>query len=80
MDNTFECLKVKNLKIAWWNMLEEAQICNLNLRTEVKPKIVKINNNLDLVIIVQTKQLLKEYKDVFAWNYKDFKSIPAHIA
>jgi hypothetical protein len=35
---------------------------------------------LDLVITTQTKKLLKEYHDVFAWSYKDFKGIPPHIA
>jgi hypothetical protein len=54
------------LKITQWNLLEEAQVDNLNLGTEAEPKIVEINNNLDLVIVIQTKQLLKEYHDVFA--------------
>ncbi len=79
MDDILACLKVKDVKIAQWNLLEEAQINNLNLGTKIEPKIVKINNNLDLVIVVQTQQLLKEDHDVFAWSYKDFKGILLHI-
>ncbi len=26
------------------------------------------------------EQLLKEFKDVFAWTYKDFKGIPLELA
>jgi len=65
VDDTPARLKDKDLKIAQWNLLEGAQVCNLNLGTKIEPKIVKINNNLDLVIVVQTEQLLKEYHDVF---------------
>jgi hypothetical protein len=51
----------------------------LNLGTKAEPKIVKINNDLDSVIATQTKWFLKEYKDVFAWSYKDFKGILPRI-
>jgi hypothetical protein len=80
VDNTPACLKVKDLKISRWNLLEEIQVRNLNLGIEVEQKIIKINNDFDLVITTQTEQLLKEYKDVFAWSYKDLKGIPPHIA
>jgi len=33
------------------------------------------HENMDLL-----KQLLMEYKDVFAWTYKDLKSIPPMLA
>jgi hypothetical protein len=79
VDDTPTHFNDKDWEIAQWNLLEEAQVRNLNLGTQIEPKIVKINNNLDLMIVIQTKQLLKEYHDVFAWSYKDFKGIPPHI-
>jgi hypothetical protein len=27
----------------------------------------------------KTKSLLRKYKDVFAWSYKDLKGIPPHV-
>jgi hypothetical protein len=37
---------------------------------------VKLNFALKLVITDQFIKLLKEFKDVFAWTYKDLKGIP----
>jgi len=30
--------------------------------------------------VLAIEQLLKEFKDVFAWTYKDFKGIPLELA
>ncbi len=38
------------------------------------------NFNLDSSIANATEQLLKEYKDIFAWMYKDLRGIPPHLA
>jgi hypothetical protein len=65
VDDTLARLKVKDLKIAQWNLLEEVQVSNLNLGTETKPKIVKINDDLELVIGAQIEQLLKKDHDIF---------------
>jgi hypothetical protein len=35
--------------------------------------VVKLNADLDPSMADVTKQLLKEYKDVFAWTYKDLR-------
>jgi hypothetical protein len=40
---------------------------------------VKLNVDLDLSTTTEAKFLLKKYKNVFAWSYKDFKGIPPHI-
>jgi hypothetical protein len=40
---------------------------------------MKINVDLEPIIIVQMVKLLKEYKDVFSWSYKDLKNIPPEI-
>jgi hypothetical protein len=37
---------------------------------------VKISVDLELVISYQLIELLKEFKDIFAWTYKDLKGIP----
>jgi hypothetical protein len=42
-------------------------------------KVVKQNANLDLFIASVVEQLLKEYKDIFAWTCKDLRSIPYHL-
>jgi hypothetical protein len=42
--------------------------------------MVKLDVELDDVIIGEVEALLQEYKDVFAWSYKDLTLIPPHIA
>jgi len=56
------------MKMAKWNPLEEVQIRPLNLGTHNKSQVVKLNANLDPFITYATKQLLKEYEDVFAMD------------
>jgi len=41
---------------------------------------VKINAQLDIGKVLELEQLLKEFKDVFAWTYKDLKGIPPKLA
>ncbi len=41
---------------------------------------MKVNFTLEPVVIEQLMELLKEFKDVFAWMYKDLKGIPLEIA
>jgi hypothetical protein len=76
VDTTTTQIKVQDMKIAKWNILKEVQIHLLNLGTHNKPQVVKLNYNLANA----TEQLLKEYKDVFVWMYKDLKGIPPHLA
>jgi hypothetical protein len=68
------------MKMAKWNILEEVQIHLLNLGTHNKPQVVKLNFNLDSSIANAAEQLLKEYKDIFTWMYKDLRGIPPHLA
>jgi len=49
------------------------------LGIKVEPQMVKINAYVDSQIIQKAEELLKEYKDFFAWTYKDLKGIPPHI-
>jgi hypothetical protein len=41
---------------------------------------VKVNFTHELVVTNQLIELLKEFKDVFSWTYKDFRSIPLKVA
>jgi hypothetical protein len=50
------------------------------LRIDAKPQMVKINAQLKICIMLELEQLLKDFKDVFAWMYKDSKGIPLELA
>jgi hypothetical protein len=50
------------------------------LGTKENVQQVKMNSTLELVVIDQLIKLLKEFKYVFSWTYKDLKSIPPEIA
>ncbi len=41
---------------------------------------VKINVDLEPVVNYQLYELLKEFKDIFVWTYKDLKGISFKIA
>jgi hypothetical protein len=41
---------------------------------------VNVNVSFESIIIEQLIELLKEFKDVFAWTYKDLKVIPLEIS
>ncbi len=59
--------------------MTKEQLVKLNLGTEVNPQYIKVNAHL---IKEKTKELhilLKEFKDVFAWIYKDLKGIPPKL-
>jgi hypothetical protein len=42
--------------------------------------MVKINAQFETCKVLELKQLLKEFKNVFAWTYKDLKGIPPELA
>jgi hypothetical protein len=52
----------------------------LNLGTDAKPQLVKINAQLKIGKVLEVEQLLKEFKDVFAWTYKYLKGILLEFA
>jgi hypothetical protein len=51
-----------------------------NLGINAKPQMVKIKAQLETGKVLEVDQLLKEFKDVFAWTYKDLKGIPLELA
>jgi len=49
------------------------------LGIDAKPQMVKINAHVETGKVLEVEQLLKEFKDVFAWTYKDLKGIPLKL-
>jgi hypothetical protein len=49
------------------------------LGTNEEPRIVLVNVTLPKQFQEKVKQLLKKFKDVFAWSYKKLKGIPRSI-
>jgi hypothetical protein len=41
--------------------------------------MVKINVQLEISKVLEVDQLLKDFKDVFAWTYKDLEGIPLKL-
>jgi hypothetical protein len=52
----------------------------LNLGTNAKPQLVKINAHMEINKVLEVEQFLKEFKDVFTWTYKDLKGTPPKLA
>jgi hypothetical protein len=52
----------------------------LTLGINVEPKMVKINAQLEISKVLEVEQLLKQFKDIFAWTCKDLKKIPPALA
>jgi hypothetical protein len=66
---------IQDLNIARWTNIEEEQLIKINLGTKENVQQVKMNCALELVVIDQLIELLKEFKDVFSWTYKDLKCV-----
>ncbi len=52
----------------------------MNLGIKANPQCIKVNGQLTKEKIEDLQTLLKEFKDVFAWTYKDMKGIPPKLA
>ena len=53
----------------------EDELQDLNLGTEEDPKVVKISVHVEGEFKAELKELLMQYKDIFAWDYSDMKGI-----
>jgi hypothetical protein len=51
-----------------------------NLGINAEPQLVEINAQLETRKVLEAAQLLKEFKNVFAWTYKNLKGIPLELA
>jgi hypothetical protein len=66
--------------IVGWIVIDEEQLTKINLGSKENLQHVKISVDLEPVVSHQLIELLKEFKDIFAWTYKDLKGIPPDIA
>jgi hypothetical protein len=57
----------------------EEQLVKLNVGSKEEPKEVLINAILPSVSQSEIKKVLMEYKDAFAWNYKELKGIAREV-
>jgi hypothetical protein len=73
-------IRVQNLCIVGWTITKEKQLTKINLGFEENLQHVKFNVDLEPIVSYQLIELLKEFKDIFAWIYKDLKGIPLKIA
>jgi hypothetical protein len=79
VDTTATRIKVQDLDIVSWMLLEDHQVRLLNLGTIDSLKIIKLNATLDELVTRNTEALLRKYKGIFAYNYINFKRIPLRI-
>ncbi len=80
VDETLTNIKAQGLQITRWTLTKDQQQMKPNLRTNAEPQMVKIKAQLETCKVLEMEQLLKEFKDVFAWTYKDLKGIPLELA
>jgi hypothetical protein len=80
IDKTPTQERIQDLTIASWIVTKEEQLTKINLGIKDNVQHVKVNSRLESFIIDQLIELLKDFKDVFNWTYKDLKSIPPEIA
>jgi hypothetical protein len=79
MDETLAKIQLQNLKIASWTLTKEEQLVKLNLGIKANPQYIKVNSQLTKEKTNELQMLLKEFKDVFTWIYKDLKNIPLEL-
>jgi hypothetical protein len=72
--------QVQELTITSLIVIEKEQLTEVNLGIAENVQLVKVNASLEPIVTQQLIELLKEFKDVFAWTYKDLKGIPPKIA
>ena len=57
----------------------ETNVEEHNISSLTEPKMIKLSSTLPAHIKLQYIELFKEFKDVFAWGYKDLKSYDTNI-
>jgi hypothetical protein len=73
--------KTHGLQIVGWTLIEYQQLMKFNLGINAKPHTMKINAHLETSKVLEVEvHLLKEFKIVFSWTYKDLKIIPPKLA
>ena len=57
----------------------ETNVEDYNIGSMKEPKMIKMSKTLSPHIKQKYIDLFKEFKDVFAWGYEDFKSYDTRI-
>lgn len=60
-------------------LTKEEQFIKLNMGTMEQPQCMKINAQLIMTQTCSLKIFLHDFKDLFAWTYKDLKGIPLEL-
>ena len=55
---------------------EEATVKTMNLGDEANPKNILVGDDWNPILKAATFKIFMQYKDVFAWTYKDLKGVP----
>jgi len=71
-------ITIKDKKIASW-IVTTKELVELNLGTQAEHQDVLVSVILPIAFQLQVKNLLIDYKYVFAWSYKELKGIPREI-
>ncbi len=79
VDKTPTKIKARELHITTWMLTKNQQLMKFNLRIDAKPHMVKISAQLETSKMLEMEHLLKEFKYVRAWTYKDLKGIPPKL-
>ena len=58
---------------------EEPTMKTMNLSDEENPKNILVGDDWNPVLKAATFRIFMEYKDVFAWTYKDLKGVPPKL-
>ncbi len=66
----FTNITIKNEKITGWTFNTNEQLSKLNVGINEEPHIMLVRFAIPEQFQVKVKQLLIEFKDVFAWSYK----------
>ncbi len=80
MDETPTKIKAHELQIVKWMSTKDQQLMKFNFGINAEPQLVKINAQLETSKVLEVEQLLKEFKDVFTWTYKNLEGIPPELA
>ena len=51
----------------------------MNLGDDIEPKNILVGDNWNPVLKAAAFKIFLEYKDVFAWTYKDLKGVPPEL-
>lgn len=58
---------------------EELMVKTMNLGDKANPKNILVGDDWNPILKAATFKIFMEYKDIFAWTYKDLKGVPPEL-